>query len=229
MKVFLKEAGLSGFKIHYLGGLSLLISFEDDIDVGDFLLNVSVWSRWFSSVDMWARQTMQYERVAWLKFHGMLLHLAENKVFDDVAGMFGKVIQKSQLSLEDNDLSVNFVGILVDHGNRISDSVTVKWKNKRYKIWILEERDEWVPDYLSEEDWPEDSVGDDVSVDIPKSGNEKSEKAGEEVGEPLSQNLGNVGIEGNSTFHEVGKSAGVGDSQVNVGLVKRIVIGKKTI
>ncbi|KAJ0902776.1 putative RNA recognition motif domain, nucleotide-binding alpha-beta plait domain superfamily [Helianthus annuus] len=172
---------------------------------------------WFSSVDMWAGQTMQYERVAWLKFHGMPLHLAENKVFDDVAGMFGKVIEKSQLSLEDNDLSVNFMGILVDHGNRISDSVTVKWKNKRYKIWILEERDEWVPDCLSEEDWPEDSVGDDVSVGIPKLDNEKSEKAGEEVDEPLSQNLGNVGIEGNSTFHEVGKSAGVGDSQVNVG------------
>ncbi|KAJ0457352.1 hypothetical protein HanIR_Chr15g0772731 [Helianthus annuus] len=127
-------------------------------EAADFLLEVSTWSKWFSSLDMWAGQSMQYERVAWLKFHGVPLHLAENKVFDDAAGLFGKVIHNSQLSSSDKDLSVNYVGILVDHGKRIEDVVTLKWKNKRFKVWITEDRDEWVPDCLSEESSPEFSV-----------------------------------------------------------------------
>ncbi|MFS7955163.1 hypothetical protein Hanom_Chr07g00639411 [Helianthus anomalus] len=86
---------------------------------------------WFSSLDIWAGKSVQYERVAWLKFHGVPLHLAENKVFDDMAGLFGKVIHKYQLSLMDKDLSVNYVGFLVDQGERISDMVTLRWKNKK--------------------------------------------------------------------------------------------------
>ncbi|KAJ0897269.1 hypothetical protein HanRHA438_Chr08g0343801 [Helianthus annuus] len=132
MYVLIKEAGFSDFKIHYLGGLSLLVSFDDDIGDADFLLDVNKWSRWFSSLDMWAGQSMQYERVVWLKFHGMPLHLAENKVFDETAGLFGKVIHNSQFSPLDKDLSVNYVGILVDHGERIADTVTLKWKNCGY-------------------------------------------------------------------------------------------------
>ncbi|KAJ0681965.1 putative RNA recognition motif domain, nucleotide-binding alpha-beta plait domain superfamily [Helianthus annuus] len=52
MHVLLKEAGVSYFKIQYLGGLSLMISFEDDIEAADFLLDVDKWRRWFSSLDM---------------------------------------------------------------------------------------------------------------------------------------------------------------------------------
>ncbi|KAF5765375.1 hypothetical protein HanRHA438_Chr15g0715431 [Helianthus annuus] len=154
----IKEAGYSDFKIQYLGGLSLLVTFDDDIEAADFLLDVNKWNKWFSSLDMWAGQSMQYERVAWLKFHGLPLHLAENKVFDDVAGLFGKVIHGSQLSLSDKDLSVNYVGILVDHGKRIEESIVLKWKNKKYKVWIIEERDEWALDCVSEENSSERSM-----------------------------------------------------------------------
>ncbi|MFS7916001.1 hypothetical protein Hanom_Chr02g00171941 [Helianthus anomalus] len=187
MKDCFKEAGLSGNNIHYLGGLSLLVSFEDESDAEVFVSNVTVWSRWFASVDMWAGQTMQYERVSWLKFHGMPLHLSENKVFDDVAGLFGRVIHKSQLSLEDKDLSVSYVGILVDHGNRIEDSVK----------------------------WSEDEAGVDVSVDILRPENEKSDNSREEGGKSLSQNHEMEGLEEFGSFNEGDKSAGVQSPKEN--------------
>ncbi|KAJ0682713.1 putative RNA recognition motif domain, nucleotide-binding alpha-beta plait domain superfamily [Helianthus annuus] len=58
MNLLLKEAGVSVFKIYYLGALNLLILFEDEIDAADFLLSVNLWSGWFSSLDMWAGQSM---------------------------------------------------------------------------------------------------------------------------------------------------------------------------
>ncbi|KAF5763781.1 putative RNA recognition motif domain, nucleotide-binding alpha-beta plait domain superfamily [Helianthus annuus] len=58
MNVLIKEAGISNFKIYYLGGLSILVSFDDDIVAADFLLEVNMWNRWFSSLDMWAGQSM---------------------------------------------------------------------------------------------------------------------------------------------------------------------------
>ncbi|MFS8008158.1 hypothetical protein Hanom_Chr14g01269401 [Helianthus anomalus] len=87
----------------------------------DFVLNVDLRKEWFDSLDVWSGQTLAYKRIAWLKSHGVPLHLAENKVYNDVAAMFGKVIRGSQLSSSDWDLSSCGVGVLVDSGARISD------------------------------------------------------------------------------------------------------------
>ncbi|KAJ0589762.1 putative RNA recognition motif domain, nucleotide-binding alpha-beta plait domain superfamily [Helianthus annuus] len=166
----LVAAGVKNFKLYYLGGLNLMIAFEDDIDASDFILNVDIWKNWFETLDVWSGQSLAYERIAWIKFHGVPLHLAENKVFDDVAALFGKVIKGSQLSPLDWDLSTNCVGILVDDGARISGSVILKWKSKKFKIWIMEELDDWVPDCMFEDESSENfpgsvaGAGDGVSV-----------------------------------------------------------------
>ncbi|KAJ0601694.1 hypothetical protein HanIR_Chr03g0131651 [Helianthus annuus] len=142
MKDILSKAGVCGSKLYYLGGLNMMLAFEDDIESTDFILNVNMWKEWFVSLDIWSGQSMAYERLTWIKFHGMPLHLAENKVFEDVASLFGKVVKGSQLSPKDWDLSTNSVVVLVDQGSRIADSVTLKWKNKSFKMWVLEELDD---------------------------------------------------------------------------------------
>ncbi|KAJ0667872.1 hypothetical protein HanPI659440_Chr17g0682591 [Helianthus annuus] len=126
LKDNLREVGVSGFKLHYFGAMNMMISFEDDVDASVFVLNANMWKEWFETLDLWPGQSMAYERLAWLKFHDMPLHLAENKVFDNVASMFGKVVKGSQMSLNDWDLSTNSVGILVDSGSRITGSVILK-------------------------------------------------------------------------------------------------------
>ncbi|MFS8021790.1 hypothetical protein Hanom_Chr16g01431571 [Helianthus anomalus] len=131
----------------------MMIALEDEIDASNFILNV-FWKEWFDTLDIWSGQTLAYERIAWLKFQGVPLHLAENKVFNDIASQFGKVIKGSQLSRNDWDLSSSCVGVLVDIGSRISGSVLLKWKNKKYRVWVMEELDDWVPDCMFEEEWP---------------------------------------------------------------------------
>ncbi|MFS7917832.1 hypothetical protein Hanom_Chr03g00193801 [Helianthus anomalus] len=154
LKDNLNKARVSGFKLHYLGDMNIMISFEDDIDALAFVLNANMWKEWFETLDFGSGQSMAYERLAWLKFHDMPLHLAKNKVFNNVASVFGKIVKGSQMSLSDWDLSTNSVGILVDSGSRITGSVILKWKNKRFKVWVMEELDDWVPDCLFDEEWP---------------------------------------------------------------------------
>ncbi|MFS7950856.1 hypothetical protein Hanom_Chr07g00588121 [Helianthus anomalus] len=187
LRVFLMEAGISGFKLHYLGGFHLLLAFKDEIVAADFLLVTNLWRDWFSSLDLlvhsslfrltrlgldtilhdlWSGQSLAFERIAWIKFQGVPLHLAKKKVFDDVACLFGKVVKCSQFSSRDWDLSSNIVGILVDVGARVSGQVILKWKSKRFRVWVMEELDDWVPDSLLEEVWLERSVGDGEEVHV---------------------------------------------------------------
>ncbi|MFS7945019.1 hypothetical protein Hanom_Chr06g00518971 [Helianthus anomalus] len=88
----------------------MFISFEDKIDASVFVLNVSLWKEWFVSLDIWPGQTLAYERLAWLKFHG------------------------------------------VDNGSSIYGSTTIMWRKKKFKVWVLEEQENWVPDCMLEEE-----------------------------------------------------------------------------
>ncbi|MFS7913262.1 hypothetical protein Hanom_Chr02g00139771 [Helianthus anomalus] len=67
---------------------------------------------------MWEGQVLSFERIAWLKIHGIPIHLAENWVFDYVASQFFLVVHPSQLDAEDDDWLVVCVGILVGEKGR---------------------------------------------------------------------------------------------------------------
>ncbi|MFS7932937.1 hypothetical protein Hanom_Chr04g00373751 [Helianthus anomalus] len=46
-------------------------------EADEFIINSNIWSDWFDSLDLWVRQSIPFEGVAWIKFHGVPLHLAE--------------------------------------------------------------------------------------------------------------------------------------------------------
>ncbi|PWA62725.1 nucleotide-binding alpha-beta plait domain-containing protein [Artemisia annua] len=148
MKQLLVENQIGGLDIVYVGGLSILLNFFEKDWAVDMLRKKEVWSSWFSVLDFWEGHHLSYERVAWLKIHGVPINLATNEVFDDIASQFGKIIHPSQLSLEDGDISVGFVGILVGDGLKINETVSLKWSNKVFKTWISEEGGKWEPDCI---------------------------------------------------------------------------------
>ncbi|KAJ0795042.1 putative RNA recognition motif domain, nucleotide-binding alpha-beta plait domain superfamily [Helianthus annuus] len=162
LNVLLASSGFGNAKVYYAGGLYVLIVFPEDYEALEFVNNGSCWESWFSSLDMWVGQSLPFERIAWLKFVGVLVHLAENKVFDNMAEYYGKVVYASHLSPEVRDLSVNRVGVLVDYGEPIVDSVFLSWQGRKYKVWISEEQREWVPDCIAEDDSKEKD--DDMSI-----------------------------------------------------------------
>ncbi|PWA80165.1 nucleotide-binding alpha-beta plait domain-containing protein [Artemisia annua] len=146
MKNYLEESGFGGFEIVYVGGLSLLMKFQDKDEALGFLSKKEVWSKWFKVLDVWIGQALSFERVAWLKIHGVPINLATNETFDDIASLFGKVIHPSQLCLGDGDISEGLVGILVGEGGKISDTVNLRWSNKTFRTWIIEDSGKWDPE-----------------------------------------------------------------------------------
>ncbi|KAF5776660.1 putative RNA recognition motif domain, nucleotide-binding alpha-beta plait domain superfamily [Helianthus annuus] len=70
LNVMLSSSGFPKAKVYYVGGLQVLIVFPEDYEATEFISNHSLWSNWFSFLDMWEGQSLPYERIAWIKFDG---------------------------------------------------------------------------------------------------------------------------------------------------------------
>ncbi|KAI3777212.1 hypothetical protein L1987_47009 [Smallanthus sonchifolius] len=126
-------------------------------------------------------------------------------------GLFGKVIHVSQLSTLDSDLSVNSVGILVDSGSKIDDTVTLNWKEKKFRVWVTEELDDWIPDCLFEDNGAEEANGGDGWSPENSNGqscspleHETSKAHGDTAEDIMGSN--DSGVQGNSEFQGFGNN-----------------------
>ncbi|KAM0071801.1 putative RNA recognition motif domain, nucleotide-binding alpha-beta plait domain superfamily [Helianthus debilis subsp. tardiflorus] len=135
----------------YLGGLHILISFSDAFMANSFLSSKNIWGPWFSKLEVWGGQALPLERVAWLSLHGIPLHLLEPDVLVQVGELFGKVLHTPKSLYEDSDLSVFKIRLLVREAQRIREVVSLKWKDRTFRIWVEEDQDVWVPDCLNGE------------------------------------------------------------------------------
>ncbi|KAM0054849.1 hypothetical protein Hdeb2414_s0006g00199421 [Helianthus debilis subsp. tardiflorus] len=214
----LRIAGTEVNKIQYLGGLSLLISFNDKEAAREFLDAKVVWGPWFSNLELWNGQSLSYERVVWLKVAGVPLHILEPGTLEQIGALFGKVLRVPKLMDGEQDLSVCRVGILMGESPKIREFVALKWKDRCYRVWVEEDKDDWIPDCL----------GRPVSVAF----SDLSSMQSSPVGNPqVDRNLVNEGsgkldghVEGDVSGHSVPESfMGKGSSfnveaESNVGL-----------
>ncbi|KAM0031772.1 putative RNA recognition motif domain, nucleotide-binding alpha-beta plait domain superfamily [Helianthus debilis subsp. tardiflorus] len=160
LNLILLEAGIQGVCIQYIGGFSVLLTFSDAMEATGFLDNNVVWKTWFSKVEIWKGQSLPFERLAWINIFGVPPHLLASSVFDDIGRKYGRIAHGSSLSESDDDLTYDRLGILTDTGNKISGIVNLRWQDKVYRVWVVEESDHWLPDFLNKDG----SGGDDVSL-----------------------------------------------------------------
>lgn len=137
-----------GLSIRYLGGFYVMLTFSDPTDSDEFLKAQETWSKWFSSLARWVGQSISYERIAWIRILGVPPHLWDKSVLDAIGNHVGKVIQGSQVSWEEANWSQDCIGILVGEGCQIKDEINLLWRDKSYRLWIIEEPGEWLPDCL---------------------------------------------------------------------------------
>ncbi|KAF5768283.1 putative RNA recognition motif domain, nucleotide-binding alpha-beta plait domain superfamily [Helianthus annuus] len=188
----LRIAKFSVANLQYLGGLSLLISFHDADSAKLFMDAKEVWGPWFSKLDYWSGQSLPLERVAWVKLCGIPLHLLDPDVLGLVGESFGRLLHIPKLSEVDLDLSTVRVGVLVGFSGRIKEGMSLKWKDRLYRIWVEEDSDVWVPDCLDRDD---DSASEGVpspdaspAVDMQGSGTgEMEEPQSSEFGKPAEE------------------------------------------
>ncbi|KAM0012502.1 hypothetical protein Hdeb2414_s0052g00752841 [Helianthus debilis subsp. tardiflorus] len=157
-------------ELQYVGGFNMLNVFGDDEAASGFLKSGEEWKVWFSHAELWVGQALAYERVAWLRVHGVPLHLWTDKVFDLICGRFGIVPKLPHVSDEDADLSMVCVGVLVGDGKRITEEVVLNWKNKRYRVWVSKDIGDWILDCIEDEeasDYFDDGVSMSGSENLP--------------------------------------------------------------
>ncbi|KAF5795822.1 putative RNA-directed DNA polymerase [Helianthus annuus] len=184
-------------RIQYLGGLFVMVSFPDEPEMKRFLDSRNVWGPWFDKLEPWAGQSLPSERVAWLKLFGIPLNLLDADVFMQVGELFGKVLFVPKDTDADLDLSVVKIGVLVGEAKRCNESVSLKWKNKVFRIWVEEELEDWVPDCVDVE-----------SIDRSES---ESPLASSPVADPVSSG----GVEVDETQKLEGQVEGVKSSDVD--------------
>ncbi|KAJ0612565.1 putative RNA recognition motif domain, nucleotide-binding alpha-beta plait domain superfamily [Helianthus annuus] len=144
----LRIAKVQVSNIQYLGGLSLLISFHDEESASSFLESKVIWDPWFSRLERWTGQSLPFDRVAWLKLCGIPLHLFSPDVLSQVGELFGKVLLVPSFLEEDQDLSLCRIGVLVGEVNRVKECVSLRWKNRVYRLWVEENPIDWIPDCI---------------------------------------------------------------------------------
>ncbi|KAJ0917795.1 putative RNA recognition motif domain, nucleotide-binding alpha-beta plait domain superfamily [Helianthus annuus] len=130
MNKILNQEGLSNFGLSYIGGLSVLITLGTPELVRNVISNYSEnLSKVFSSFQVWKGDDLPTDRVVFLRVSGVPVHLRDSSVYDDIGGLFGKVVQESSFSWVDSDNSEG---------------------STEYVVWVVEDVDAWKPD-LEEE------------------------------------------------------------------------------
>ncbi|KAM0055033.1 putative RNA recognition motif domain, nucleotide-binding alpha-beta plait domain superfamily [Helianthus debilis subsp. tardiflorus] len=160
---YLAGTSYKGMSLSYMGGLSMFIRFKDEEMCSKFLLEHQTWKDWFRSLDPWECQPFPFERIAWVRVSGVPMHLADNDVINNIAEHFGTVVHGSKMEAEDDNLSTTWIGLLVGEGERIHGAVNLKWRDKKFRVWLDEEIIDWAPDSVGEviglDDVENDSTG----------------------------------------------------------------------
>ncbi|KAJ0620622.1 hypothetical protein HanHA300_Chr00c0805g0814241 [Helianthus annuus] len=156
LNYLLSDAGVREVSLSYLGVSTCLLNSTMRKCVRNSL-EITVYGKsGFTVLDVWTGQSLPFERVAWIKIYGVPVQLAEDSVYDSIAGNFGKVIHASNMTSDDIDLFVNCTVVLVGVGARINDQVDLKWEDKHYRVWLEEEAADWMPDCLEDGDSSEE-------------------------------------------------------------------------
>ncbi|KAI3694417.1 hypothetical protein L1987_77382 [Smallanthus sonchifolius] len=149
IRTIVKKINPGGGRVQYLGGFTVLISYDDRKTTIDAMESAKGMLGRFSHIYLWEGQSLGFERLAWLKIYGLPMHLLHNDVIDTVGNSFGKLVHKANRSESDPDLSFEYIGVLTGEGKKISEEVDVCWRDRKFRVWVSEDSSEWAPD-LSE-------------------------------------------------------------------------------
>lgn len=176
MEQFLSLADSDRVSLCYVGGLNVFLTFQSSQQVREFLSSkADLWKQWFSSLEIWNGQDVKFERIAWLKIMGVPLQFWDKMVMNSIGEKFGTVVQESQATVHDGNLSFENVGILVQQGNIIEGEIQVSCLNQTFPVFVQEVDHMWVPDFCSSKDYVS-NLYDQVKKPNPKINESKSKE-----------------------------------------------------
>ncbi|MFS7923077.1 hypothetical protein Hanom_Chr03g00256561 [Helianthus anomalus] len=145
-----KGQGSGGLSIIKEENIERTIKISEDVKAFHFLYGRALIGR---TIDL-SILTKMDRNLLEVGFGGMEIH------YVGVGFSFEPRIQPAHFSIDDGDLSSTCVGVLVGNGKVINESVSITWKDRRFKVWIVEVNDIWVPECMGIVGFIKDSVSD---------------------------------------------------------------------
>ncbi|KAJ0800366.1 putative RNA recognition motif domain, nucleotide-binding alpha-beta plait domain superfamily [Helianthus annuus] len=167
----LSNAGMEDYWLSYIGGLSVLLTLGNPGLVEEAMANHSGFlANVFNHFYVWKGEDLLLDRVVSLRITGIPVHLRDSSLYDQIGGLFGRVVEESSFSWLGSHNSDGTVLVLVPPGKRIEESVVINWQERRFVVWVSEDVNVWKPvldgDFQTgdEGESPDDS-SDEVSSD----------------------------------------------------------------
>ncbi|KAJ0575052.1 putative RNA recognition motif domain, nucleotide-binding alpha-beta plait domain superfamily [Helianthus annuus] len=151
LETFLSRDNMLGAKTSFVGGggLKILICFNGPETAMEFFTNQKFfWEVWAKNMEVWNGQDLEFSRLVWLIVRGIPLELWDKGVFNSIGERFGRIVQPSEASSTDWCLAFNKMAIVVNHRRKINEEVVIVWRDRRVKIWVVEEEGEWSPNFI---------------------------------------------------------------------------------
>ncbi|MFS8018660.1 putative RNA-directed DNA polymerase [Helianthus anomalus] len=143
----LNRSGLRDFGLSYVGGLSVLLTLGSPERVKEVMSDNPVnLSTAFSSFDVWKGEDLPSERIVSIRISGVPVHLRDSSVYDQIGGLFGKVVQECNFSWMDSNNSECSMLVLAPLGKRIEEAVVLNWEERSFVTWVVEDVSVWKPD-----------------------------------------------------------------------------------
>ncbi|PWA52818.1 cytochrome P450 [Artemisia annua] len=131
------DEGFSDFSIKYLGGLHVLVIFNDHNTAANALSNPTLKSH-FKSLKPWNHDTHIVDRVTWITISGLPPHLWLKDVFSTVAETWGEVLIQEECSTRQFNRSFGKVCILTKQMDFIKELVHVPFGDDLIPIRVVE-------------------------------------------------------------------------------------------
>ncbi|KAM0027520.1 putative RNA recognition motif domain, nucleotide-binding alpha-beta plait domain superfamily [Helianthus debilis subsp. tardiflorus] len=136
----LSRSGLSNFGLSYVGGLNVLLTLGSPERVKEVMSDKSEsLSKAFSSFNVWKGEDLPSERIVSIRISGVPVHLRDSTVYDQIGGLFGKVVQESNFSWMESNNSECSMLVLAPLGKRIEEAVVLNWEERRFVAWVIED------------------------------------------------------------------------------------------
>ncbi|KAI3754362.1 hypothetical protein L1987_54144 [Smallanthus sonchifolius] len=193
----LVDEKMLGANVQYVGGLKVMMTFEDPVMADEFRRSqFDLWSRWFSRLYAWEGDPGEFERLAWIVVKGIPACLWDRHVFDRIGERFGRLVQKSEANVEDGNISQEKLAVLVNHGAFISEEIKVVWGGASIRVWVHEVDEDWAPSFLLPASTCSSPVEDVVVTDLKDVGTNAEES-------PVEILHGHHGLHGGESSNEV--------------------------
>ncbi|KAM0049391.1 hypothetical protein Hdeb2414_s0008g00285371 [Helianthus debilis subsp. tardiflorus] len=128
----------------------MLVTFKDNVHARLFVeQSKEVWATMFSEVRVWNGELIPFNRIARLKVLGVPFQLRDDRLYDRIGELYGRIVKPSDFNWEETDNSTGECHVLTTTAKRIEEDITILWRGRPYQIWVVEESLDWNPDFSS--------------------------------------------------------------------------------